>query len=161
MKVRIIYDSAYGNTEKIAYALAEGLDSDIAREVCLVSNMPTDELLPGDLLVVGSPTQGGRPTQAIQNYLKEIPHESLSGIYAAAFDTRFAINEHGVGLKFLMKTIGFAAPRIAAGLLVKGATPLMEPEGFIVDDTKGPLKAGELTRAKRWMQSVINEMKGY
>ena len=53
-----------------------------------------------------------------------------------------------------MRVIGYAAPRIAAALVSKGASLAAPPEGFIVEDKDGPLKAGELERAARWASEI-------
>lgn len=156
MKALIIYDSAYGNTEQIAEAMAGGIGSSHTALLMLVGKVKKSDLKMIDLLVVGSPTQGGRPTQSIQEFIKNLSPKSLSNINFAAFDTRFAIREHGLGLKMLMKTIGFAAPRIAAGLRSKGGTQVAEPEGFIVSDKEGPLAPYELERAQTWMNTLLD-----
>ena len=61
MKAFIIYDSVYGNTEKIAQAIGDGLTGDV--KVVRVGDVDPSELKPCDLLIVGSPVHGGRPTR--------------------------------------------------------------------------------------------------
>jgi hypothetical protein len=77
----------------------------------------------------------------------------------AVFDTRFAKNAHGIGLRLLMNTIGFAAEKMARALQQKGGRPLVEPAGFIVKDKEGPLKKGELERAVAWTHSMFAKVK--
>lgn len=156
MNVLIVYDSAYGNTEKIAVALADTVTLPDTATITLVRkphNLLFDDY---DLVVVGSPTQGGRPTQKIQDFIAEMPSDCLAQKYAAAFDTRFDIDKQNLGLRMLMKTIGYAAPRISAGLHAKGARLVAKPEGFIVSDKEGPLEDGELERAQTWMRNVVD-----
>jgi hypothetical protein len=63
----------------------------------------------------------------------------VPGARAAAFDTR------------LDKPLaGGAAPRIARRLARLGYRLAADPEGFIVEDMAGPLRAGELERARAW-----------
>lgn len=45
---------------------------------------------------------------------------------------------------------GGAAPRIARGLRRLGYTIAAKPEGFLVSAADGPMRAGELDRARRW-----------
>jgi len=144
----VIYDSQFGNTQKIAEAIAGSLPK--ARMIRAGEATPED-LKGVELLVVGSPTQGGRPMAATAEFLEKIPDEGLAGVKAAAFDTRFREADVSVPLKMLMKTIGYAAPKIAKRLEDKGAEMIRPPEGFIVTGKEGPLALGELDRAKKWL----------
>lgn len=155
MNVLVIYDSAYGNTKKIATTIADTIDKPHSVKLLAVSEVLPPDLQPIDLLVAGSPTQAGRPTKGLQDYLNNFSPNSLVGVQVAAFDTRYAIAEHGVGPRILMKTIGFAAPRIAAILEKKGGDLVVKPEGFIVTGKEGPLKQGELERSSAWIKSII------
>jgi flavodoxin I len=148
MKAFIIYDSWYGNTEKIAQAIGDGLTGEV--KVVRVGAVKPSELKTYDLLIVGSPVHGGRATPELDAFLKQLPANSLEGISVAAFDTRFESEEKGVGLRLLMKVIRYAAERIAKALVKKGGTLVAEPEGFIVEEKEGPLKQGELERATKW-----------
>lgn len=105
-----------------------------------------------DLLIVGSPTQGGRPTISLQEFIKKIPESALKGVKVATFDTR--IEAKGAGLRFLTKVLGYAAPRIADSLKSKGGNLVVPPEGFIVEQKEGPLKKGELERATQWSDGI-------
>jgi hypothetical protein len=84
----------------------------------------------------------------------KIPAAGLQHARVAAFDTRVAVPERGFALRLLMKVVGYAAPRIAKGLQAKGGHLAAAPEGFIVQDTKGPLKDGELQRAEAWARGL-------
>jgi flavodoxin len=66
------------------------------------------ELAAVDLLVVGSPTHGGRPTPAVQELLGKVTESSLEGVKIAAFDTRSTAK--------LARVFGYAAGRIARHL---------------------------------------------
>lgn len=155
MKILVIYDSAFGNTEIVAKAIAGVGSQSGGIKLLLVGEVKVTDLRAVDVLVVGSPTQGGMPTKVMQEYLHGLAPKSLVGIKVAAFDTRFAISEHGTGLKVLMRTIGFAAPRIATILKQKGGEQVVKPEGFLVDNKEGPLKDGEIERAEAWMQDIL------
>ena len=159
MKTLIIYDSAYGNTGRVALAIAQALSDKYAVQLVRVDEADDAALAGIDLLVVGSPTQGGRPTLPILDFIKRIPSGALQKVQAATFDTRFATQEHGFGLRMLMRTIGFAAPKIATALKAKGASILTEPKGFIVKDKEGPLRDGELDRATHWAKIITNAYK--
>ena len=148
MKAFIIYDSMYGNTEKIAQAIGDGLTGEV--KVVRVGEVNPSELKTCDLLILGSPVHGGRATPALDEFIKKLPADSLQGKSVAAFDTRFESEEQGIGLRLLMSVIRYAAPRLAKALEKKGGKLVAEPEGFIVENKEGPLKQGELERATKW-----------
>lgn len=152
MKACIIYDSVYGNTENIAKAIGNGLAGEV--KVVRVGEAKLSELRTFDLLVFGSPVHGGRPTPALDAFVKALPENSLQGISVAAFDTRFEAEEHGIGLWLVMNVLRYAADRLAKDLVKKGGRLMVEPEGFIVEDKEGPLKQGELERASTWAKSM-------
>lgn len=152
MKALVIYDSAYGNTADIARAVSGALRDDYRTSLVAtdeVGNVSLDDI---DLLVVGSPTQGGRATVHIQEFIDKLP--GLEGKKVAVFDTRFAEKDHGLGLRLIMRAVGFAADKMAHALTAKGGELVAEPEGFIVKDKTGPLREGELERAEVWARNV-------
>jgi flavodoxin len=140
MKTMVIYDSVYGNTEKIAEAIAGGMGR--GTKARRPSAVGADELSGVDLLVIGSPTLGGRPTKAIQGFIDSIPKVVAGKLTIAAFDKRMS-------MKFA-KIFGYAAARIAAKLQVSGCTLKSPAVGFIVRGSSGPLAEGELERATAW-----------
>jgi flavodoxin len=142
MKTLVVYDSTYGNTEKIAQAIGEA----IAAEVRRVGQVNPSDLQAFDLVIIGSPTMGGRPTEAIQDLLKAVG-PALKGTNAAAFDTRLTSK--------WVRIFSYAAPRIAGSLKEMGAILLGSPEGFFVLGTEGPLKEGELERAAGWAKEIL------
>ena len=107
-KALIVYDSIYGNTEKIARAIAGALTPSGEVKVLRPGEVNPSELESVDLLVVGSPTQGGRATPAIQEFLSKIPSNALKNVSVASFDTRFSTRLVGI--------FGYAAGKIADSL---------------------------------------------
>jgi len=147
MKALVVYDSVYGNTEKIASAIGEAITHSGEVKVLRAGETNTSELASLDLLVVGSPVHGGRPTPTVQDFLSKMAQQSLKGIKVAAFDTRATSK--------LAKIFGNAARRIAGQLTKKGGVVIVPPEGFFVTGTKGPLKEGELERAAAWAKEIL------
>jgi len=151
MKVFILYDSQYGNTKKIAEAIAAAFPKPHTAKVFPVEEVDhTDCCKTIDLLFVGSPTQGGRPTNMLRDFLSDIPPGALKGLPVVAFDTRMAVDDVNWFLRLVMKKVGFAAPKIAKILVAKGGKLAVPPEGFIVAGKEGPLKENELSRATAW-----------
>jgi flavodoxin len=89
MNALVVYDSQYGNTERIARAIADTLREFAQVRVVTVASTNPTELQGVDLLIVGCPTQGWRPTQTIQSFLEEVSSELIGGLAVACFDTRF------------------------------------------------------------------------
>ena len=152
MKTLVVYDSQYGNTMQVARAIGEA----IATHYLDVDDARLEDIAGIDLLIVGSPTQGGRPTQAVQAFLEELP--PLDGTRVAAFDTRIDAAKRGFFLRRLMGLIGYAAPKIDGALRAKGGQRAADPAGFFVGDTEGPLAEHELERARTWARATAAEM---
>ncbi len=144
MKSLIVYDSTYGNTEKIARAIGAALTGDV--KVQKAGEVNIAELASYDLLVIGSPTYGGRPMPTVADFLGKIPDDAVKGKNVAAFDTR-------IPTKFA-KLFGYAADRIAKSLKDKGANLMVPAEGFFVNGKSGPLKDGEEARAATWAKGL-------
>jgi len=151
----VVYDSVFGNTEKVAKAIGDAIHAQDAVATLRVSEVKPEQLKGLRLLVMGSPTRGFQATEGIQKFLKSMPDGALKGVRIAAFDTRTGVDEMKSGLlKFLMKTFGFAAPKIAGRLTAKGGELAVPPEWFVVTGTEGPLKEGELERAAIWAATL-------
>ena len=142
MKGYVVYDSAYGNTKAVAEAIAEGLKPIRAASVSVTDFRPGN-LSAGDLLVVGSPINGWRPTPKIMELLAQLGNGRLKGIKAAAFDTRVRFFIHGDAAKKMTKLLTEAGAHIIA-----------RPAPFYVRGTEGPLRAGELEKAASWARSL-------
>lgn len=153
-KALVVYDSLFGNTEKIAQQITKGLEDKFKVELKLAGKVEAGDLEGIDLLVIGSPVHGGRPTPAVQQLLNNISNQGLKGIKVAAFDTRFAPKNHGAGLKLLMRMIGYAAEKMDRDLTDKGGERAIAPEGFIVLGKEGPLEEGEQDRALEWAKNI-------
>jgi flavodoxin len=157
MKAMVVYDSVFGNTEKIAQAIGHALGSPEDVEIVQVGNAKPEQLAGLTLLIVGSPTRKFSPTAATTSFLKSIPKNGLKGVKVAAFDTRFTVSaiEKVRILAFFVKMFGYAAKPIADRLEKKGAGLAVPPEGFYVSDTEGPLLEGELERAADWAKQIV------
>jgi len=158
MKSIIIYDSLYGNTEKIAKAIGDTLAEEGESSILRVGDVKLDMLEGVELIIVGSPTQGFKSTDAIKAFLKGIPDDQLKGIKVAAFDTRFTPNNIGKTpvLPYFVKIFGFAAEPIAKALQKKGGELAIAPQGFYVQGKEGPLVEGELERAVTWAKKILS-----
>lgn len=153
MKTLIVYDSVFGNTKNVALAMEEALKESGDAAAIRVSRFHPDLLEGVDLLAVGSPTRGFKPTKEIAEFLDNLPAGGLGGMKVMAFDTRSDVKKiDNKILNFMTKHFGYAAEPIGQKLVKKGGTLAKQPEGFIVSDTEGPMMDGEIERAKNWIK---------
>jgi flavodoxin len=158
MKALVVYDSEFGNTERVSKTIGSSLGSSEEILVKRVGEVKMDDLEGIELVIVGSPTQRFRPTPATKDFLKRIPSNGLKGIRAAAFDTRLTDEEFEttrIG-SFFVGIFGFAAQPIANDLKKKGGLLAGSAEGFYVQGVEGPLVEGELERAAAWAEKIAN-----
>jgi flavodoxin len=142
MSTLFVYDSNYGNTRLVAEQIASALGTGTA--VVYVGGLTPERLIGVELLVVGSPIIGWRPSPRMQAFLDQLGVGMLHGVRAAAFDTRVRLVIHGD-----------AAGKISHTLEKAGAHIVAKPHGFIVDGREGPLAAGELDKVTEWAGSIV------
>lgn len=149
MKMLVIYDSVYGNTEIVARAIGDALPGEVP--VLRVGQMKPSELEAADLLIIGAPTHGSMPSEAAQALVAEIGAPTREGSKIAPFDTRLTWG--------FLRRYGFAADKIADALTAKGWALAAPPEGFFVRGLKkGPLKKGEAERAAAWAKRLSGSL---
>ncbi len=148
MHAVVIYDSKFGNTEKIAKAVARGAGTLGSVQLLNVAEGAGPLAGRPDLLIVGGPTQKRGSSPALRGFVDALPR-SLAAVPTAAFDTRYR------GATWLM---GSAATEAAKRLGKAGHRLVASPESFFVA-RGGPLErqgleSGELDRAERWGRAV-------
>jgi len=149
MNTFIVYDSQFGNTERIAQAIADKVRAFGQASAVRVDPAHPVSFQGVDLLILGCPTQGMRATPAMQSFLGKVSSQRLRDLTVACFDTRFR--------GFLWKSS--AAPHMARQLRTMGVEPLVAPESFFVKAMKkeGPLLAGEVERAATWARMLCEK----
>lgn len=158
MRALVVYETMFGNTRKIAEAVAEGMRDGARVDIADVKDAPADVPADIDLVVVGGPThafsmsryatrreashRGGRDDdlpRGIREWLSDLPSGSHPQSFVA-FDTR-------VDMPLMPGAASRSATRMARR---KGFTHRVEPESFLVEGYEGPLVDGELDRARAW-----------
>ena len=146
MNTVVAYDSAFGNTEQIARAIARRLEALGPVEVRAVGGAYPRLAGGADLLVIGAPTQSHGMTPQMRTFTDTLTADVLACTRVAVFDTRFRMSA------FLT---GSAAKRIAGRLRGQGILPVTPPESFFVTRKGEPqLEQGELERAERWADAL-------
>ena len=174
MKAIVVYESYWGNTASVARAIAEGLGEG-ARS--MTTDEATEEALAGvGLIVAGSPIiafqlpsektrrdMAAKPDKkapsppdlshpSIRSWLVTLSQAGASGqgaaaVRAAAFETGFKLSPGG------------SAGKILRMLGEKGYMPVAKKQRFLVKASYGPMKDGELDRAKAWGDELAKAVK--
>jgi flavodoxin len=157
MKTLLIYDSLFGNTEKIANAMAMALKLQPNVNCLKINEVKQEHLQEVTHLIIGSPTRGFMPSPEINNFLKALPDNKLEGLKIAAFDTRVHLSVIKYKIfRFMVDKGGYAANTILKHLIRKGGKKVCEAEGFYVLGEQGPLMEGEMERAAIWAEKIIS-----
>lgn len=155
MNAVVVYESHWGNTAAIAQAIADGIGSGTR---ALNTAEATREALAGvDLIVAGSPViafalpRDGSLRQIERDEKAPVPPDVSHPLlrtwldnlrvgrgFGAAFETRIWWSVRG------------ATGTIESKLRSSGYERLLPGERFIVQGGYGPLRDGELERARRW-----------
>lgn len=152
MKILVIYDSYFGNTESIALAIKDSILENKQVVVKKISDFNSSDLEGVEVIIIGSPTRAFRPTGDINNFFKKIDIDKYKWL---AFDT--GVNPQEIKSKvltILVKLFGCAAPNMAKTIKKSGGVMLANPETFYVVGNEGPLVTGEIDRSRQWIESV-------
>lgn len=133
-KALVVYDSVYGNTEKVARALAKGLeDAGVDVECVRVDAAKFDEFGAYDLLVVGGPVHAWSASKPIKAFLERLKSvEGLRGKKAFALDTKMSRS----------RLAGSAGGKIEGKLKSLGLTIVKPHASAVVKGRDGPLEEG-------------------
>ena len=69
MKALVIYGTRYGNTQRVAEAIGDGLKSAFAVEVLPIDGVSPVQVTGADLLVIGGPTEAHGTTPALKAFI--------------------------------------------------------------------------------------------
>ncbi|MFC8921351.1 flavodoxin domain-containing protein [Cellulosimicrobium sp. NPDC057127] len=171
MDAVVVYESMFGNSERVARAVAEGLGERVAVtvvDVDAVDAAAQDALAGADLVVAGGPTHAfgmTRPatradavqratgevshrTRGLREWVESVPRQPQERL-AATFDTRVT----------KVKPLPGSAARGAAKVLRHaGFRMVTPPASFYVGDVEGPLGDGELDRARTWGRGLADAL---
>jgi hypothetical protein len=156
MRVVVVVESHWGNTEQVAERIAEGLREGGVGEVELLAPQHAPPVVPEDtgLLLVGGPTHAFSMTRektradahqrgatspvgpGIRDWVDA--SEPVPGLAVRTFDTR------------VRHVPGSAAKSAAKALHKHGWDAAQAGESFFVTGQEGPLADGELDRARAW-----------
>lgn len=146
MKALVVYDTKFGNTERLARVIAETLSVDEPVSVLPAMAASPVDLEDVELLVVGGPTQAHGLSEGLKSFFDRLLAPEIRGLPAATFDTR---------LTWPRLLSGSAAAAAHKRLTKLDAQLLMPPESFLVQGSEGPLVEGEIERARVWATDLL------
>jgi len=150
----VVFTSHFGNTKKVAEAIADGLRTHGQALVFDTEEAPTRLLEEADLVVIGGPTEQHGMTEPLARFLNRLALHAPGVV--AIFDTR---------LRWPRWLSGSAASSVAAGLRQSGAHLVVPEESFFIKGVVGTggrdtaeLEDGELERAGAWAASLAERV---
>jgi flavodoxin len=155
MKAVVVYESHWGNTAKIARAVADGIGP--GARVLNTDEADAAALAGADLVVAGAPVMAfGLPRDGVSAQLEKdtkapVPADVSHPLMRTWLDTMPA----GKGWAAAFETRIWWTPRGATGTIESklsraGYRRLARGERFLVNGGYGPLREGEEDRARRW-----------
>jgi hypothetical protein len=167
MRALVIYESMFGNTQRVAEAIGRGLATRVTVDVIEVGRAPRDVDDDVDLVVVGGPTHAfGLPSERTRRSAAEQAPAGLVSrgpgvrewvaclasrggrLAVAAFDTH--IDKTWVP--------GAASRKLDKMMRGMGLFVLEAPTSFYVHDMTGPLVGGEAERAEMLGRRLGDEL---
>jgi flavodoxin len=139
MKKLVVYETKFGNTEKLAQEMAGAIGGQAVKV-----DQFEESMLDGlKVLIVGGPIWAWNIAAPIKQFLQKLEAKGLSDVMGGAFDTR-------VDVWFS----GDAAKKLHKKLQKLGLEMVLDPASFIVEGREGPLKTGEMERAVEWIKGL-------
>jgi flavodoxin len=153
MNALVVYYSQFGNTRQVAETIVGVLRNAGTAHALSADQLTAADLQDVDLVMMGTPTHKMNLPEAVRLFFEELPRRVLRGVPIAAFDTSYEMS--ALLARFT------AAKRIDRKLRKLGGKRLVPPETFHVEHHhEGPLLNGEIERAKRWAESIVERLNG-
>ena len=152
-KVLLVFDSSFGNTEKLGREIAAGIDETSLAEckVINIDDVDSEDLSGYDGALFGGPIHAFRATRGIKGAVKKAGKKGLTAKLVASFDTYQAPGH-----------IGKAAGQIEGELKkrISGAKVMSPGLSAIVLGREGPLRDDELPKAREFGKKFAQELAG-
>lgn len=164
MNAMVVYESLWGNTAAIASAIAEGIGS--GARAMPVDEVTGEALGAADLIVAGAPVFGfSLPTESMRKNIATNPQHSSHPPDVSHPSLRSWLDKlpRGAGRYATFETRIWWSPRGATGDIAKrlenaGYRELATRERFVVEGSYGPLREGEIDRARAWGATLAGHM---
>jgi hypothetical protein len=156
MKAVVVYESLWGNTAAIARAIAEGIGP--GAQALSTAEAVGAAIAEAELIIAGAPLLGfNLPDEKMRENIRTNPFRTPAppNLSHPSMRSRLAALPKGNGRSAAFETRlwwspGGATSAIGRGLEEAEYIPLVKGQRFIVTGKYGPLRAGELERARQW-----------
>jgi flavodoxin len=140
--VIVVYESRYGNTERLAQEIAAGIEEtgEVKTFLTKPKGMEPNEIQAADAVLFGCPNHMGRPTRGMKKFIGKLGKEGLSGKTTACFDTYMGGDES----KAVRKMEELIVEKLPGLSLVKPGL------SALVLGMKGPLAEDALPKAREF-----------
>jgi len=147
-KVLVVYYTVYGNTEKAAYAICEGLrEGGVDCDCKKVIDVSFSDVERYDVVLFGAPTHVENIPTEMKKFMQSLRRAELKGKMGAAFDTRYEDAEVGAltVLEKYMKEFGMN--------IISPSLPVLLPAG----EAKGPLRKDEIAKCREYGKTIAQK----
>ena len=165
MKAVVVYESLWGNTAAIARAIAEGIGPEV--RALSTTEATGTAIADADLIVAGAPVLGfSLPSEKMRENIRTNPGKAPAPPDLSHPSMRSWLDAlpagHGRSAAFETRiwwSPGGATAAIVRALERAGYRPVAKAHRFIVKGAYGPLRDGELERARQWGAELAQAMK--
>lgn len=158
MKGIVVYDSVYGNTKKVAEAIAHQIEKD-GHEVQLISVKDNPKSLVGDFMFLGSPTRMFKMTSEAKDFVKKMKSLGWKDQPVIFFDTMMGVPEDMEERNKGKWTKSGAAPKLRDHAKDMGINAHEKVLHIGVTALKGPLVSTASDESAKFAHEVLIKMK--
>jgi flavodoxin len=106
MRACVVFDTRYGNAEKIARSFETGLKEAGIQTICVnAKDVAVDSLMQYDLICVGAPTEAFSASKSMKEFLGKLKSIGPTGKYGFAFETKLDSRFSGSAAKTSAATL--------------------------------------------------------
>jgi len=163
MNAVVVYESHWGNTAAVARAIAAGIGPET--RALTTDEASTEALTDVDLLVAGAPVIafGLASDKVLENMADQAGKARTPDLSHPSMRSWLGRLPHGHGRSAAFETRLWWSPRgatsdIERGLEGAGYRPVAKAHRFVVKGGHGPLRDGELDRAREWGAELAKTM---
>lgn len=146
MWVYVVIATPCGVTDTVARAVARAVDWSYEHYARPANEVDPSEIRTPSVVFLGGPTHRREMGESLRRFVDHMPDRLISQSLFAAFDTRF----HDSPI-----VTGSSARHIQRAIEGRGGRNLVPGESFFTLRRDGPLREGEVERARVWASSVI------
>nr|MDO8133842.1 flavodoxin domain-containing protein [Candidatus Njordarchaeum guaymaensis] len=146
VSVLVAFDTKYGNTKRVAEAIAEGLKTarEIKATVLNIKDVDAKTIPTFDAFLVGSPAHFGGPTGTAKGFIERMGKLKLEGKCIAVFDT-YITNPRGSDFEKAVRKLEEHIRKKAPSLTIVSPGLSIRVSGM-----KGPIADGELPKCQEF-----------